>query len=166
MESPLRIQFRKARPSDAETLAGVSERAFHTDVNYGAPGPPCGPPGYDSAAWQARMMHIGDYYIILSSGQIIGGMIVFRKRTREYELGRIFIEPDYQNQGIGTQAFEFLWRTYPLARRWTLGTPKWNRRTRHFYAKVGFTEIGEDGHGGVLFERIIAAAQPGDEVQD
>ena len=160
MTTAFQIAFRKARPSEADTLAGVSERAFHDDVNYGAPGPPGGPPGYDSPAWQKRVMGFGDYYTILADGQIIGGMIVFRKGTREYELGRIFIEPDYQNQGIGTSAFEFLWQTYPLAKRWTLGTPKWNRRTRHFYAKVGFAEIGEDGHGGVLFERRISARAP------
>jgi RimJ/RimL family protein N-acetyltransferase len=162
----MKVAFRKARPSDAEALALASKLAFHEDVNYGAPGPPGGPPGYDSAAWQKRMMGIGQYYTILASepgagSQIIGGMIVFRKATREYELGRIFLAPEYQNQGIGTQAFDYLWQTYPLAKRWTLGTPKWNRRTRHFYAKVGFTEIGEDAHGGVLFERKIAAKMGG-----
>jgi RimJ/RimL family protein N-acetyltransferase len=158
MTTECRISFRKAKASEAEILAAISKRAFHNDVHYGAPpGPPGGPPGYDSAAWQKRVMRFGDYTTLLADDTIIGGMIVFRKKTREYELGRIFIEPEWQNQGIGTQAFEFLWQTYPLAKRWTLGTPKWNRRTRHFYAKVGFTEIGEDDHGGVLFELKIAA---------
>jgi RimJ/RimL family protein N-acetyltransferase len=154
----MKVSFRKARPSDAEALAQASRSAFHEDVKYGAPGPPGGPPGYDSAAWQKRMMGgRAEYYTILADDQIVGGMIVFRKATREYELGRIFVTAEYQNQGLGTQAFDYLWQTYPLAKRWTLGTPKWNRRTRHFYKKVGFTEIGEDGHDGVLFERRIAA---------
>ena len=147
--------FARARPTDAERLAQASKSAFDADVNYGAPGPG-GPPGYDSAPWQARMMRLGEYYKITVAGQIVGGMIVLRKAAGEYELGRIFIAPDYQNRGIGAQAFEFLWKTYPLAKRWTLGTPAWNRRTRHFYAKVGFVELGGDGHGGVLFERRIA----------
>lgn len=149
-------RFAKARPGDAERLAQVSKRAFDDDVHYGAPGPG-GPPGYDSAAWQARMMRLGEYYRIVAEEQTVGGMIIFRKRVREYELGRIFIDPDYQNRGIGSQAFQFLWREYPLAKRWTLGTPAWNLRTRHFYRKVGFIELGEDGHGGILFERRIAA---------
>jgi RimJ/RimL family protein N-acetyltransferase len=153
------IQFRKARLGDAETLAQVSKRAFHTDVHYGGPAEG-GPPGYDSAAWQEKIMRLGDYYAIVLEGQIVGGIIVFRQRTREYEVGRIFVDADLQNQGIGTQAFEFLWKTYPLAKRWTLGTPAWNLRTRHFYKKVGFVEIGEDGHGGVLLERRILAARP------
>ncbi len=67
-------------------------------------------------------MHVGDYYKILVGDQIVGGVIVLRKRPREYELGRIFVDPDYQNQGVGTQAFEFLWQEYPLAKKWTLGT--------------------------------------------
>jgi GNAT superfamily N-acetyltransferase len=153
------IQFKKARSGDADALAKASERAFHSDIHCGAPALG-GPPGYNSPAWQARMMRLGDYYKIVVKGQVVGGVIVFRKRVREYELGRIFVDPDFQNRGIGTQAVEFLWQEYPLAKRWTLGTPAWNRRTRHFYSKVGFVEVGEDGRGGILFERRIAAAYP------
>jgi GNAT superfamily N-acetyltransferase len=155
-------RFGKARSQDAATLAQVSERAFHGDIHYGAPHPePGGPPGYNSEAWQRKMMRIGEYYKILVDGQIVGGFIVFRKGIRQYELGRIFVDPEYQNQGIGTQAFEFLWKEFPLAKKWTLGTPAWNRRTRHFYGKVGFVEIGTDGHDGILFEREIPARAPG-----
>jgi hypothetical protein len=41
------------------------------------------------------------------------------------------------------------------AKKWTLGTPAWNRRTRHFYKKVGFVEVGKDGHDGILFEKTF-----------
>ena len=116
-----------------------------------------GPPGYNSSAWQSKMMRFGDYYTIEMERQIVGGLIILRKGTREYEVGRIFVDPDFQNQGIGTEAFEFLWKQYPLAKRWNLGTPAWNRRTRHFYKKVGFVEIGEDSDGCILFERRIRA---------
>jgi GNAT superfamily N-acetyltransferase len=153
------LAFSRARVADAGILAQVSKRAFDDDVRYGAPGPG-GPPGYDSRAWQTRIMRIADYYKIMHTRDIVGGIIVLRKATREYELGRIFVEPALQNKGIGTQAFEFLWQSYPLAKRWTLGTPVWNRRTRHFYAKVGFVELGEDGRGGVLFERELSARTP------
>jgi hypothetical protein len=37
----------------------------------------------------------------------------------------------------------------------------WNRRTRHFYKKVGFVEVGTDGRGGILFEKRISARGPG-----
>jgi GNAT superfamily N-acetyltransferase len=148
------LRFEKAKARDAKALAVISGRAFDNDVHYGAPGPG-GPPGYKSDQWQSKMMRFGQYYKILADGQIIGGIIIFRKKTREYELGRIFVDPDFQNQGIGAQAFEFIWEEFPLAKRWTLGTPAWNQRTRHFYKKVGFVEIGQDGHGGILFEKSI-----------
>jgi RimJ/RimL family protein N-acetyltransferase len=102
-------------------------------------------------------MKFGDYYKIVAGKQIIGGIVILRKGAREYEVGRIHIEPEFQNQGIGTEAFQFLSEAYPLAKRWTLGTPAWNKRTQHFYKKVGFVEIGKDRDGGILFERRIRA---------
>ena len=158
-EAQRSLSFLKARAQDAGALTLVSKGAFEHDVNYGAPGIG-GPPGYDSAGWQNQMMRRGDYYRIVLDGRIAGGIIVFRAGVRQYELGRVFLAPEYQNQGIGTQAIAFLWETYPLAKRWTLGTPAWNHRNRHFYQKVGFVEIGADGRGGVLFERRIAAHAP------
>jgi GNAT superfamily N-acetyltransferase len=150
------MMIKKAMPRDATALAEISRRAFDSDVCCGAPGPG-GPPGYDSPQWQHHMMRIGQYYKVLLGGQIVGGLIVFRKATREYELGRIFVDPDFHNRGVGAQAIECLEREFPLAKRWTLGTPAWNRRTRHFYKKVGFVEIGMDGPDGILFEKRIAA---------
>ena len=146
------LRFKRARVEDAKVLALVSQQAFDNDVHYGAPGPG-GPPGYQSDRWQSKMMRIGRYYKILADDRIIGGFIIFDQRPGHYELGRIFIAPDFQNLGIGTQAFEFMWTEFPLARRWTLGTPTWNLRTRHFYRKVGFAEVGQDGPDGVRFEK-------------
>ena len=154
MDSKTTIRFEKAKPEDAKALALASWRAFDDDVNYGAPGKG-GPPGYKSDQWQLKMMVVGDYYKILLDGRIIGGFILLLKGYRCYELARIFIQPDFQNQGIGAQAFEFIWSEYPDVERWTLGTPAWNRRTRHFYKKVGFVEVGEDRRGGILFERDV-----------
>lgn len=153
------IGISRARPADAELLAQISEDAFYNDIHYGAPGPG-GPPGYDSPAWQIKMMRLGDYYKIEVEDQIVGGFIVLRRKAREYELGRIFIAAEHQNQGIGAQAVEFLWQKYPLVKKWTLDTPDWNARTRHFYKKMGFAEIGRTAQGLVLFERRIPAAPP------
>ena len=152
-------RFERAKPRDASALARISERAFHSDIHCGAPGIG-GPPGYDSERWQSRMMRVGEYYKILVNDEIVGGFIVFRKETRRYELGRIFVDPDFQNQGIGTQAFEFLWKEFALAKTWSLGTPAWNRRTRHFYKKVGFVEVGKDGPEEIRLEKRIPARTP------
>ena len=148
------IRFKKAGAKDAKELARASWRAFDNDVHYGASGPG-GPPGYKSERWQSRMMRVGKYYKILDDYRIIGGFIVFDKGNGHCELGRIFIDPDYQNRGIGAQAIEFMERAFPQARRWTLGTPRWNRRTQHFYEKMGYVMIGSDGPEGILYGKII-----------
>ena len=153
------IRFEEAEIEDAKVLARASKRAFHSDIHCGAPGKG-GPPGYDSAHWQINAMKQMTYYKILYDDLTIGGFMFHSRGSGWMELDRIFVDPDFQNQGIGAQAFEFLWEEYPLAKKWTLGTPAWNRRTRHFYKKVGFVEVGRDGRDGILLERCIPARAP------
>ncbi len=153
------VRLVRARPEDAEVLAQVSKRAFDDDVSVGAPGPG-GPPGYDLPGWQATMMRRAEaYYKLVREGQIVGGAIVFRPGPGHYHLGRIFVEPALHRRGIGTQACELLWREYPLARRWTLETPAWNRRTQAFYEKLGFVRVGESAEG-IHYERTLRRATP------
>ena len=152
------IRFEKAKAADAKELAMVSRRAFDDDVNYGAPGPG-GPPGYKSDRWQGKMMKMGKYYKIVDELRIIGGFIAFDMGEGRYELGRIFIDPGGQNQGIGARAFDFIREEFPQVERWTLGTPEWNGRTRHFYAKMGFEEVGKEEPDGILFEKRMPAAE-------
>ena len=101
------------------------------------------------------MIRIGKYYKILDDLRIIGGFVVFDKGNGNYKLGRIFIDPDYQNQGIGAQAMEYMEKQFPKAKTWTLGTPRWNRRTQHFYEKMGYVKIGADGPDGVRYGKIV-----------
>lgn len=156
------VSFVRAKSSDAEKLARASRGAFENDIHYGAPvrdGGVGGPPGYESPDWQRRMMRKGWYYKITVDNQIVGGFIVFPGAVREYYLGRIFIRPDFQNQGIGTRAMDFMFGQFPLAKNWVLETPAWNQRTRHFYEKLGFqqTDIRYDRQAGwdsVIYRRI------------
>jgi RimJ/RimL family protein N-acetyltransferase len=165
------IRFEKARQEDARTLALVCGRAFDNDIHYGAPGRG-GPPGYKSDVWQIRMMSRGHYYkIILAEDsdqglvrrdRIIGGFFVFQNSFGDCELGRIFIDPEYQNQGIGTQAMAFMEAAFPDAQRWTLGTPRWNLRTQHFYEKAGYVRIGTEGRDGVRYEKQMISLSRGE----
>ena len=160
------VSFKKAASRDAEKLASASKAAFEDDVHYGAPvhgGKAGGPPGYQSPQWQRKMMRMGSYYKILIDNQLVGGFIVFPGAIREYYLGRVFIHPDYQNQGIGTQAMKFVFEEFPLAKNWTLDTPAWNRRTCHFYEKLGFRKSDtrydrQAGWDSIIYRRVTRAA--------
>lgn len=147
------MRFEKATPEDAVVLTEISKRAFDNDVNYGAPGPG-GPWGYDSVENQIQMINGTPYYKILSGDTIIGGIVVIVQEDGKYNLMRMFIEPDYQNQGIGAQAVEFIFREFPDAKVWTLDTPAWNLRTRHFYEKLGF-QIDKIENNDVFYEKKV-----------
>lgn len=88
------------------------------------------------------MMQVCRYFKMIYDGRIIGGLIVSRRRAGHYELERIFVDPDYQNKGLATNALEQAFAMYPDAQIWTLGTPEWNVRTKHFYEKLSFVQIG------------------------
>jgi GNAT superfamily N-acetyltransferase len=135
------ISFVQASPEDAEALTAVQTRTFDDDSRKHGLGERGGPPGYDSVFWQIQIMRKSRYYKILADGKIIGGLIVFKMGKGHYELGRIYIDTDHQNQGIGAQALAFIERTFP-ARRWTLETPSWAKRNQHFYEKHGYIRIG------------------------
>jgi ribosomal protein S18 acetylase RimI-like enzyme len=99
------------------------------------------------------MIRQHDYFKIVAGALPVGGAIVFRRGARAYELARLFIDPEFQNEGIGTEVLELLWQQYPLAKKWMLDTPAWNERTLHFYEKAGFVETRRDRRGLVYFAR-------------
>ncbi len=152
------IKLVEAREEDANRLADISKRAFHTDVQCGAPGEG-GPPGYDSPKAQARFMKECDYYKILYEEIMAGAIMAIRRRRYHYECCGLFVDPEYHNRGIATKAFEVLWTRYPDAKLWTVETPAWNTRTNHFYTKLGFEKIGKIGSNMNYFEKVISSDQ-------
>ena len=151
------ITLTLAHSEDAKALALVSWKAFDDDVNHGAP-QKGGPPGYRSDKWQAKMMQAGEYYkVVTADGRIIGGAIIFPQANGVVVLGRIFIHPDVQRQGVGTAIMCLLETIYPATTRWRLDTLTWNKRNHAFYQKMGYTMIGTAGPDGALFEKVIPA---------
>ena len=138
-----RVSVVEAVEDDAEILAEISKRAFDTDVDVGAPGPG-GPSGYDSPEDQLRFMEFLDCYKILLDGATVGGVFVGKSNEEHLVLERIFVDPELHKRGIATRATELVWEMYPEGRFWTLGTPEWNVRTKRFYEKLGFTQVGWD----------------------
>ena len=154
------IEIRKATTDEADQLTEIQTRTFLDDNKLKPSG--CsmeGPPGYDSVDWNMRWIAQTPYLKILLDGQIVGGIIVFDLGQEHYELGRIYVDPDLQNQGIGQQAVRQMFEAFPEATLWTLGTPSWAIRNQHFYEKMGFVRIRETevdphlGWSGVEYEK-------------
>jgi GNAT superfamily N-acetyltransferase len=150
------LKFAKAKYEDADKLTEVQIKTFDDDARRFLGQPSGGPPGYNSVGWQKMIMKKGSYYKILDGNTIIGGIIVFKMKPGHYNLGRIYIDPEYQNKGIGTQAMKFIESTFKDAQKWTLGTPKLAFRNHHFYEKLGYVRIGDDGPDGYIYEKNMS----------
>jgi RimJ/RimL family protein N-acetyltransferase len=159
------VKLRPFESDDAEILAEVSRRAFEHDVLHGAPGVG-GPPGYDSAEWQAQTARMATSYLVIENGgSVIGGIIVFGS-DGDYWLGRMFIDPEEQNRGLGSRALALLEQAYPDSIRWSLETPEWNRRNHRFYEKAGYRRVGRSKSGDVLFEKRSTRSRAGRGVRE
>lgn len=158
------VSLIQAGEEDVDVLADICKRAFETDVDVGAPGEPGGPPGYDTAEAQIRLMKYLDYYKILLDDRIVGGVLVGSSGEQHRVLERIFVDPTLFRKGIGTRAMELAHGLYPDAKLWTLGTPEWNVRTKAFYEKLGYVQVGWDladpKWRGVWYERVVDPSDP------
>jgi GNAT superfamily N-acetyltransferase len=145
----MNIVFERAILADAEALVKVQIRAFHDDARI-YPGVEIGgPPGYDSVEETLKKTVQDDFYKIKAEDQIIGGIVVFDFGEGHFHLDLIFIDPDYHNRGIGTQAMHFIERAYPTAKTWSLDTPQYAVRNHHFYEKFGYVKVKEETVDGV-----------------
>lgn len=143
MNATTGITVQRAKAEDAEILTETCKRAFESDSEVGSPGSG-GPPGYDSVAWNISGINNPylQYFKILKGDNIVGGFIAGDRGPGYQVCERIWIDPTYMRKGIGEKTFELIWERYPSADLWTLGTPEWNVRTKAFYEKVGFFQIG------------------------
>jgi len=155
------IKIEKALIEDVESLTKIQIRTFSDDNKLKPPG--CsleGPPGYDSLDWNTHWIQNTPYYKILFNTQIVGGMILFDRGKDHFEVGRIWVDPDEQNHGIGQAAMQTMFNLHQEVKKWTLGTPSWAVRNQHFYEKMGFAKIRETevdpnlGWSGIEYERI------------
>jgi GNAT superfamily N-acetyltransferase len=157
------ILLEQATEDDAELLAYISKLAFDTDVEVGAPDTG-GPPGYDSPEFQIRAMGWADYYTILLDETLIGGLIIGSVNEDHLVMERIFLDPKHHRKGIGTQVMGLLNELYPSTKLWTLGTPEWNVRTKNFYEKLGYVqvgwELGDPKSRGRWFEKVMTPEDP------
>ena len=141
------IQLIIASEKDIPDLTRVMTSAFDDDACMHLDEDKGGPPGYDDGEFFRKWMlgydeSIG--YKIIAENIVIGGCIVWVLPTGENFLGTMFVDPAFQNKGVGTQTWQFIEATYPDTKSWTLGTPKWAVRNHYFYEnKCGFTKVGE-----------------------
>ena len=158
------VTVRRAEVHDAEVLTETCKKSFESDSEFGAPGSG-GPPGYESLEWNIDKIknRYLRYYKILDENEIAGGFIVGDRGPNYQVCERIWVDPDQMRKGIGSRTFDLVWKEYPSADLWVLGTPEWNTRTNPFYQKIGFVQIGKThdySWDGIYYEKRITDGFP------
>lgn len=91
-----------------------------------------------------RIAANGHIFKIVKDNKMVGGVIVFKNNNVTYTLGSIFIDPAFQNQGIGQQIILKIEGKFPNAKKWVLDTPYLSFRNHYFYEKMGYVKTGEE----------------------
>jgi RimJ/RimL family protein N-acetyltransferase len=74
-------------------------------------------------------------------------MLVDAQDDDQYVLCAMFVAPEFQNRGIGTQAIGLLEEAHPAAIKWSLSTAYSSHRSQRFYERLGYTKVGETAPG-------------------
>lgn len=139
------LTFEKIIETDIPELTAVMTRAFDDDSQKHLGKERGGPEGYDNGDFFRKWLFGYDEsigYKITADDKIIGAFIVWILPDDQNILGTIFVDPAYQDQGVGTRAWQFIEATYPDTQSWTLETPVWATKNHHFYEKkCGFRKL-------------------------
>ena len=144
----LPLSFVEITEEDLPELTAVMTRAFDDDAQKHRGLEKGGPEGYDNGDFFRTWLFpyqesVG--YKILSEDQIIGAIIVWILPEGHNILGTIFIDPAYQDRGVGTRTWQFIEFTYPETKSWRLATPTWATKNHHFYQEnCGFDRVESD----------------------
>jgi GNAT superfamily N-acetyltransferase len=141
------LTFEEITEEDVPELTDVMTRAFDDDAQKHLGKERGGPEGYDSGEFFRQWLFayqesIG--YKIIYAGKVVGGIIVWILPEDHNILGTIFVDPAFQDKGIGERTWAFIEDTYPQTTSWRLATPTWATKNHHFYAKCGFSQVESD----------------------
>ena len=147
-EQDLQLSFEEMTEEDIPEVTQVMTRAFDDDAQKHRGLERGGPDGYDNGDFFRTWLlpyeeSVG--YKILWEDKVIGGLIVWILPEGHNILGTIFVDPPYQDRGVGTRTWDFIEATYPETKSWRLVTPNWATKNHHFYkVKCGFTMVESD----------------------
>jgi len=148
------LQFRDFEETDVTRFTGIMKRAFDEDARRHLGEESGGPPGYENGDFLREWALHKDStaYAIFKEDVPIGVSIVWINDNHENFLGNIFVDPDFQDKGIGLSIWRFIEQQYPETKVWRTETPGYSKRNHNFYVnKCGF-KIVKIEHPGDRYE--------------
>ena len=156
--------FTPLREQDIEALTPIMRRAFDEDTRLHLGLPAGGPQGYDDGSFLRRYgLHPGaTAYCIHAQGRLAGGVILWINDTDHCNtLGNLFLDPELQNRGLGTQVWREIERMFPDTLLWNTETPIYSHRNHNFYVnKCGFHIVHIDNprdmqEGSFILQKVM-----------
>ncbi|MPZ14529.1 MAG: GNAT family N-acetyltransferase [Chloroflexi bacterium] len=98
-----------------------------------------------------QMQNPDIYFAIARDEGEIAGVITARKQEDVIFVGRLYVRPQCQRRGIGTQLLEASYRAFPAVQRARLTVEAQNLKGVAFYRKQGFRETAR------MFEEVAGA---------
>jgi len=157
------LMFKPFEGTDVKILTPIFKRAFDKDsqIHLGING---GPEGYENGDFLVKwyLTNNNGAFTVLKENTPIGGINIFiNLDKKEGFLGNIFIDPDYEDKGIGVICWKYIEHKFPEMEKWFTETPKFSIRNHHFYVnKCGFKickieNPKERDKGQYILEKIV-----------
>lgn len=143
----LELKLIQLEETHINELTKIMERAFDEDTKIHLGVEKGGPDGYDDGRFLRTwgLHEDASSFCIFCNGALIGGVILWIHEDHNNFLGNIFIDPMYENQGIGTKVWNLVEALYPDTKTWNTETPIFSSRNHNFYVnKCGFHIIRID----------------------
>ena len=158
------VELQKIAEEDVPDLTQAMTKAFDDDTQRYLGIEKGGPEGYDNGDFFRKWLFPHDNcegYKIVVNGETVGGLLVWLYKNKDNTWGSVFIDPVWQNKGVGTRAWQLIEQLYPDTRSWTLETPGYSIKNHKFYRKLGFEKIKEldaEEHPGksFIFRKMMA----------
>lgn len=139
------FEFEPFTEADIKELTLIMKKSFDEDTKIHLGRETGGPSGYDNGDFLRKwgLNRNSTQYKIIMDKQIIGGVILWiNNETNHNILGTIFLDPQFQSKGLGTEIWNKIEKMYPNTIVWNTETPIFSHRNHNFYVnKCGFHVI-------------------------
>ena len=132
-----RVYLEKVTEEDIFWLIEIAKNSYMLEEDA----KPSAPRGIDSIKRHTKFIDYWDYYKIGLDEYIAGGIMIATRGEDHCELISIYVDPEYQRQGVGTEALRKSLKIYP-AKLWTLGVYSNDDACLEFFNSNQFNVIG------------------------
>ena len=132
------MKINRAVLEDAETILQLQKRAYLSEAkiynDYGIP-------PLTQTLEEINQDFLQQVFLkAVEDGDIIGSVRAYLEKGTVF-IGRLIVEPEYQNQGIGTMLIQSIEKYFTLADRYELFTGHKSFRNLYLYQKLGYRQF-------------------------